>query len=84
MCLSAFATSASAWTPAGEKMKSRFAGDVIPQRSLPEYPRPQLTRDLWTNLNGIWSYATSAADSDKPENFPGQLGATHVAEPKVS
>ena len=24
---------------------------------LDEYPRPQLVRDEWTNLNGLWDYA---------------------------
>ena len=25
--------------------------------ALPEYPRPQLTRDAWQNLNGVWQFA---------------------------
>ena len=24
---------------------------------LPEYPRPQMARDMWLNLNGMWDYA---------------------------
>ena len=24
---------------------------------LPEYPRPQMVRDSYLNLNGLWSYA---------------------------
>ena len=24
----------------------------------PEYPRPQMKRDNWINLNGEWDYAT--------------------------
>ncbi|MCR2812439.1 glycoside hydrolase family 2 [Microbacterium sp. zg.Y1090] len=32
---------------------------------LPEYPRPQLVREGWTNLNGVWAYAiTPFAASD--------------------
>lgn len=32
-----------------------------PERVLPEYPRPQLVRDSYLNLNGYWEYAITAA-----------------------
>jgi hypothetical protein len=40
----------------------------------PEYPRPQLTRDRWKNLNGVWSYrnAKSAEEVNSPPT--GDLG----------
>ena len=30
--------------------------DVDPDNPLPEYPRPQLRRERWKSLNGIWEY----------------------------
>ena len=40
----------------------------------PEYPRPQLTRDQWKNLNGVWSYR-NAESLDEVNNPPtGDLG----------
>ncbi|WP_186458797.1 glycoside hydrolase family 2 protein [Mucilaginibacter achroorhodeus] len=35
---------------------TRFAKDVDTGSVLPEYPRPQLQRTEWMNLNGIWQY----------------------------
>lgn len=36
----------------------------------PHYPRPQLRRDIWHSLNGIWTYQAAAGAGDianKPE-----------------
>ncbi|GAB3647055.1 glycoside hydrolase family 2 TIM barrel-domain containing protein [Echinicola sediminis] len=35
---------------------TKFAKDVDPDNVLPEYPRPQMVRDEWMNLNGLWQY----------------------------
>ncbi|WP_250006172.1 LamG-like jellyroll fold domain-containing protein [Actinoplanes sp. M2I2] len=40
-------------TPWGDKVDKRHP--------LPEYPRPQLVRDQWLNLNGPWEFAGAAA-----------------------
>ena len=34
---------------------------------MPEYPRPQLVRNNWQNLNGLWEYRI---ESGKPEQLP--------------
>ncbi|MBQ2178216.1 MAG: glycoside hydrolase family 2, partial [Oscillospiraceae bacterium] len=42
------------------------------EHPLPEYPRPQLKRDSYVNLNGLWSYAFTD-DAHRPERFDGQI-----------
>ncbi|WP_435017424.1 sugar-binding domain-containing protein [Tundrisphaera sp. TA3] len=42
------------WKPADGPLMTRWAKDVRADKVLPEYPRPQLVRDLWMNLNGVW------------------------------
>ncbi|MES2660531.1 MAG: sugar-binding domain-containing protein [Verrucomicrobiota bacterium] len=43
---------------------------VSPQNALPEYPRPQLTRDAWQSLNGLWDHAlTDISAADPPANL---------------
>ena len=39
---------------------------------LPEYPRPQLRRESYLNLNGLWDYAITAS-ADPPENWDGKI-----------
>ena len=46
-----------AWRPANARLLTRWAADVSPDNVLPEYPRPQLVRERWTNLNGLWELA---------------------------
>ncbi len=45
------------WKPAGDKIKTEWAGKVDPNNVLPEYPRPIMERSEWQNLNGLWNYA---------------------------
>ncbi|NUR93057.1 MAG: glycoside hydrolase family 2, partial [Nonomuraea sp.] len=38
----------------------------------PEYPRPQLVRDSYLNLNGTWRYAITDGE-DRPESYDGDI-----------
>jgi NAD(P)-dependent dehydrogenase (short-subunit alcohol dehydrogenase family) len=55
-------TAAPAWQPAGEHIRTRWAAEVGPKNALPEYPRPQMQRRSWKNLNGLWDYAITPDD----------------------
>ena len=56
-CLSTVALGEGPWKPAAGPLATRWAKDVAPERVWQEYPRPQLVRDGWQNLNGLWQYA---------------------------
>jgi hypothetical protein len=66
-------TLAADWQPADGPLKTRWAKDVSPKQPLPEYPRPQLVREKWKNLNGLWEYAVGPKDDDRPQKFDDQI-----------
>ena len=68
-CLVLGGTRAQTWTPGESPLFTRFAADVSPEDVHPEYPRPQLRRDAWLNLNGLWDFATSGLDEAQPNAF---------------
>jgi hypothetical protein len=51
----------TAWQPGTPPLSTPWTDEVSPTNALPEYPRPQLTRDKWQNLNGLWEFAAAAA-----------------------
>jgi hypothetical protein len=48
---------ADEWKPAKGPLLTKWAKDVSPDKVWPEYPRPQMVRKEWLNLNGLWDYA---------------------------
>ncbi len=45
-------------------MKTVWADTLDRNAVLPEYPRPQMERDSYLNLNGIWEYAITKAEEE--------------------
>jgi hypothetical protein len=60
---------AADWKPAGGRLMTRWSRDVSPDRVHPEYPRPQMRRKRWMNLNGLWDFANGRLS---PGRRPGQ------------
>ena len=42
------------WQPADGPLFTRWAAEVLQDSVLSDYPRPQMERNDWMNLNGLW------------------------------
>jgi beta-galactosidase/beta-glucuronidase len=72
------------WQPAPAALMTRWARDVSPDHAWPEYPRPQLVRDRWANLNGLWDYAIRPRAEGRPETFDGRILVPFPVESALS
>jgi len=54
------------WAPKRASLMTKWAAQVNPKAPLPEYPRPQMVRADWQNLNGIWQYQPGAEGDATP------------------
>ncbi len=82
----ACATSLAAadWKPVDGPLTTPWTAKVSAARAWPEYPRPQMARPKWTNLNGLWDYAIGPKDEDRPAQFEGQLLVPFPVESALS
>lgn len=71
------------WQPAPGPLMTRWAADVSPTNTHPEYPRPQLVRPDWLNLNGLWNYAVTPLSAEMT-NFDGQILVPFPVESSLS
>ena len=57
---------AAEWQPAKGPLTTPWTKDVKADKPLPEYPRPQMVRPDWQNLNGVWQFAAGNAGDEPP------------------
>ena len=62
--ISCSSTSNVEWAPAGDRIMTEWGENLDPSNVHQEYPRPQMVRDRWVNLNGLWDYAITSADAE--------------------
>ncbi len=85
LAMSAPLSSASqSWKPATGPLMTRWAGDVSPENALPEYPRPQMVRKQWKNLNGLWDYAIVGRAESAPAQYDGKILVPYPLESALS
>lgn len=56
-----------------DTMVTRWARDVTPDNVWREYPRPQMVRERWLSLNGVWDYAVTSNEGKPPVHFEGKI-----------
>lgn len=54
------------WEKGTPPLTTPWTDEVGPDNALPEYPRPQLTRRFWENLNGVWEFAPAEEGQEPP------------------
>ncbi len=74
----------SAWKPVSGKIMTEWAGQVDPGKVLPEYPRPQMVRDNWINLNGLWDFAIVPETNTRPVSYQGKILVPFPVESALS
>lgn len=50
----------------------------------PEYPRPQMAREKWQNLNGWWNYCIQSQSLPQPIDFDGKILVPFAPESVLS
>ena len=83
LVFSAIVSNAQQWAPVGENIRSPWAEQVDPSNPLPAYPRPQMVRADWMNLNGLWNYAITEA-SVTPSKYDGRILVPFAVESSLS
>jgi len=72
------------WEPANGPLMTRWAKRISPKNVHREYPRPQMVRKSWENLNGLWDYAIAHKDQQQPDTFDGQILVPFPVESALS
>jgi hypothetical protein len=80
---------AADWKPAEGRMMTRWGREYTAENAVERvqalgYPRPQLQREDWQNLNGLWEYAIRPKDDGKPDSWDGQILVPFAAESALS
>ncbi|MES2376024.1 MAG: sugar-binding domain-containing protein [Bacteroidota bacterium] len=74
----------SEWKLLTDKITTPWAEKVNPNAPLPEYPRPQMVRGNWQNLNGVWSYAIIPKEQNEPKAWQGKILVPFAVESAIS
>src|SRR4051812_43930139 len=81
-CAGSFA--ADTWQPAVGPLKTRWSKEVSPRNAHPEYPRPQMVRKEWLNLNGLWEFTIAPQQTARPAAFSRQILVPFPVESALS
>jgi hypothetical protein len=72
------------WKAAKGPLATQWAADVVPGSTWTEYPRPQMERNNWSNLNGLWDYKITDTLAGIPESWDGKILVPYPIESALS
>lgn len=72
------------WKPVDGPIKTRWSEKVDPENVLPEYPRPQMVRESWKNLNGLWDFAITERSASCPAEMTEKILVPFPVESSLS
>ena len=88
LCLISSATAQDkprTWPPAeGIPITPWGKGITMDSKVWQEYPRPQLVRERWLNLNGPWDYAIAPKEEAQPKAYEGRILVPFAVESVLS
>ena len=65
-------------------LKTRWTDSIDRNNPLPEYPRPQMERENWMSMNGVYDYAIVDKSVEWVENFDGEIVVPFAVECMLS
>jgi hypothetical protein len=74
----------SQWKATDNPIYTKWTESVTPENVWQEYPRPQLVREKWLNLNGLWDYAIRTKDEGMPSTYDGKILVPFPVESALS
>jgi hypothetical protein len=72
------------WQPVKGGMMTKWGTELKADDVWKEYPRPQMERADWANLNGLWSYAVTGKEDQTPVKWDGQILVPFCPESSLS
>ena len=73
LALNVASAQTSSWHPVKGTLTTPWTNKVDPNHVLPDYPRPQMVREGWQNLDGLWNYAITSLLDDQPNEWQGKI-----------
>ena len=75
---------AAEWVPVKSSMMTSWGRELKADKVWQEYPRPQMERADWTNLNGLWDYAVNGKSETIPGAWAGKILVPFCPESSLS